>query len=47
MRADIVPGAGFPDHDFPDQRDMHRKLSELQKGDPLVLVRLPRLGNPS
>ena len=38
MRADIVPGAVFPDYELPDQRGMHRTLSELQKGDPLVLV---------
>jgi peroxiredoxin len=38
MRADIVPGAVFPDYELPDQRGIHRTLSELQKGDPLVLV---------
>jgi len=38
MRADIVPGAAFPDYELPDQRGMRRKLSELQGGDPLVLV---------
>jgi len=38
MRADIVPGAVFPDYELPDQRGKHRKLSELQQGDPLVLV---------
>jgi len=38
VRADIVPGAAFPDYELPDQRGKHRTLSELQQGDPLVLV---------
>lgn len=38
MRTDIAPGASFPDYELPDHRGMRRKLSELQKGDPLVLV---------
>jgi peroxiredoxin len=38
MRPDIVPGAIFPDYELSDHRGMHRKLSELQGGDPLVLV---------
>jgi peroxiredoxin len=38
MRADIVPGAIFPDYELSDQRGRRRKLSELQGGDPLVLV---------
>ena len=38
MRADIVPGAVFPDYELSDHRGKHRKLSELQQGDPLVLV---------
>ena len=38
MRADIVPGAVFPDYELPDHRGKHRALSELQQGDPLVLV---------
>jgi peroxiredoxin len=38
VRADIVPGAVFPDYELSDQRGMHRKLSELQGSDPLVLV---------
>jgi peroxiredoxin len=38
MRADIVPGATFPDYELPDQRGKHRKLSELQGDDPVVLV---------
>lgn len=38
MRPDIVAGAHFPDYELPDQRGKHRTLSELQQGDPLVLV---------
>jgi peroxiredoxin len=38
MRADIVPGATFPDYELSDHRGKHRTLSELQGGDPLVLV---------
>jgi peroxiredoxin len=38
MRPDIVPGAVFPDYELSDHRGKHRKLSELQGGDPLVLV---------
>ena len=42
MRADIVPGAIFPDYELSDQRGTHRTLSALQGGDPLVLVTLAR-----
>src|SRR3981081_2291855 len=38
MRADIVPGATFPDYDLADHTGTHRKLSELQGPDPMVLV---------
>ena len=38
MRPDIVPGAKFPDYDLSDHRGKHRKLSELQGPDPLVLI---------
>ena len=38
MRADVVPGAAFPDYELSDHRAVHRKLSELQGDDPLVLV---------
>jgi len=38
MRADIVPGAGFPDYTLSDHRGVHRSLSDLQQQDPLVLV---------
>ncbi|MBV8515617.1 MAG: redoxin domain-containing protein [Acidobacteria bacterium] len=38
MRADIVPGAKFPDYELIDHTSKRRKLSELQGPDPLVLV---------
>ena len=38
MRADIVPGATFPDYELPDQGGRKRKLSELQGDAPLILV---------
>ena len=38
MRADIAPGAVFPDYELPDHTTKRRKLSELQGADPLVLV---------
>lgn len=38
MRPDIVPGAVFPDYELPDQTTKRRKLSELQRSDPMVLV---------
>jgi peroxiredoxin len=38
MRSDMVPGALFPDYALSDHHGVHRKLSELQQQDPLVLV---------
>src|SRR5262245_4091689 len=38
MRADIVPGAVFPDYELPDHTTKHRKLSALQGPHPMVLV---------
>lgn len=38
MRADIVPGAIFPDYQLPDHTSKRRKLSELQEQDPMILV---------
>jgi len=38
MRADIIPGAVFPDYELSDQAGTHRKLSELQGSDPMILV---------
>ena len=38
MRADIKPGAVFPDYELPDHTNTMRKLSELQGDDPLILT---------
>jgi peroxiredoxin len=38
MRADIVPGAVFPNYELTDHAGHRRKLSELQGPDPLILV---------
>ena len=38
MRADIVPGATFPDYELSDHTGKRRKLSELQARDPMILV---------
>ena len=38
MRADIVPGATFPDYELPDRESASRRLSELQGDDPLILT---------
>jgi peroxiredoxin len=38
MRADIVPGAVFPDYELTDHAARRRKLSVLQGPDPLILV---------
>jgi len=38
MRADIVPGAKFPDYELTDHAAKRRKLSELQGIDPMILV---------
>jgi peroxiredoxin len=38
MRPDIAPGSKFPDYELPDHMGNHRKLSDLQGPDPLVLV---------
>ena len=38
MRADMVPGALFPDYELSDHTAKHRKLSELQGQHPMVLV---------
>ena len=40
MRSDIVPGAVFPDYELSDHRGTRRTLSELQQGDPLVIMPL-------
>jgi peroxiredoxin len=38
MRADIVPGAKFPDYELPDHERVPRRLSEIQGDDPLILT---------
>jgi len=38
MRADIVPGATFPDYELPDHESVPRKLSDLQGDDPMILT---------
>jgi peroxiredoxin len=38
MRADVVPGAVFPDYELTDHAGKRRKLSELQGLDPMILV---------
>ena len=38
MRADIIPGAAFPDYALTDHTGKHRKLSELQGADPMIVV---------
>ncbi|TAM56609.1 redoxin domain-containing protein [bacterium] len=38
MRADIVPGAHFPDYELTDHTKVRRRLSELQDGNPMILL---------
>jgi peroxiredoxin len=38
MRPDIKPGARFPDYELPDHTGQRRSLSEIQAGDPMILV---------
>jgi peroxiredoxin len=38
MRADIIPGAIFPDYELTDHAAKRRKLSDLQGPDPMILV---------
>jgi peroxiredoxin len=38
MRADIAPGATFPDYELTDHSKERRKLSELQGNDPMILL---------
>jgi peroxiredoxin len=38
MRADMVPGAVFPDYELTDHSGRHRKLSDLQGPDPMIVV---------
>lgn len=38
MRADIIAGSTLPDYQLTDHAGKRRKLSELQGGDPLIVV---------
>jgi peroxiredoxin len=38
MRADIIPGSRFPDYELSDHTGKHRKLSELQAQDPMIVL---------
>jgi peroxiredoxin len=38
MRPDIAPGGRFPDYALPDHTGARRTLSEIQDGDPMILV---------
>jgi peroxiredoxin len=38
MRADIVPGATFPDYELTDHTEVRRRLSELQGTNPMILI---------
>ena len=38
MRADIVPGATFPDYELTDHTRVRRTLSELQGINPMILI---------
>jgi peroxiredoxin len=38
MRADVVVGSQLPDYELSDQTGKHRKLSQLQGQDPMIVV---------
>jgi peroxiredoxin len=38
MRPDIVPGSTFPDYELPDHRGKKRKLSAIQRDDPMIVI---------
>lgn len=38
MRADITIGATFPDYELPDQTGTRRRLSAIQRQDPMIVV---------
>ncbi len=38
MRPDIVAGARFPDYELTDHTRTRRRLSELQRNDPMILI---------
>ena len=37
MRPDIQPGSAFPDYELPDQAGRKRRLSDLQRDDPMIV----------
>ncbi len=37
MRADIQPGSPFPDYELADHAGRKRRLSDLQRDDPMIL----------
>ena len=38
VRADIQPGATFPDYELTDQTGRKQRLSELQRDNPMILL---------
>jgi peroxiredoxin len=42
MRADIIPGATFPDYELPDEAGVRHRLSDLQGDDGLMVLHLSR-----
>src|SRR5256885_7306468 len=38
MRADTVPGSTFPDYELPDHRGKKRRLSQIQRDDPMIVI---------
>ena len=38
MRRDIKPGATSPDDELPDHENVVRRLSEIQRDDPMMLT---------
>jgi peroxiredoxin len=38
VRPDIAPGGIFPDYELPDHERVPRRLSEIQRDDPLILT---------
>ena len=38
MRSDITPGRAFPDYELPDHTGKPRRLSQIQAGDPMIIV---------
>ena len=38
MRADVKPGTTFPDYQLLDHNGQPRRLSEIQGGDPMIIV---------